>query len=78
MLLGMVLIAAGALSMAGGVLLLLGWVSGKSTWFDSAVFDRPGASKNDRQYLDLYFSALVLAPLLGGGLMIAFGLVLMR
>lgn len=75
--LGVVLIAAGGLSMACGIVLLMGWVGGRSSWFDSSVFDRPGASKNDRQYLDLYFSALVIAPLLAGGLMIAFGLVLL-
>ena len=73
--LGVVLIAAGGACMAGGVVLLLGWVGGKSAWFDSAVYDRPGASKNDRQFLDLYFAALVIAPLLAGALMIAFGLV---
>jgi hypothetical protein len=72
---GVVLIAAGGLSMAAGAVLLLGWVGGKSTWFNSAVYDRPGASKNDRQFLDLYFVALVAAPLLAGALMIAFGLV---
>ncbi len=75
--LGVVLISVGGLLMAGGAVLLMGWVGGKNAWFDPAVFDRPGASKNDRQFLDLYFSALVIAPLLAGGLMIAFGLVLL-
>ena len=72
--LGAALIFIGTVLMFLGILLLAGWVSGKSAWFDPGVYDRQGSSKNDRQFLDLYFIAIVLAPLLVGALLIVFGL----
>ena len=57
-----------------GVLMLGAWLGGKSRWFGGGVLDRAGDSKNDRQFLDLYFVALVLAPLLFGGILIVFAL----
>jgi hypothetical protein len=72
--LGAILIVVGGALMLGGGVMLAGWTSGKSRWFDAGVFDRSGASKTDRQFIDLYFMALVLAPLLGGALMIVVGL----
>ena len=57
-----------------GAIMTAGWVSGRSTWFDAGVYDRQGATKNDRQFLDLYFIALVIAPLMIGALLIVFGL----
>jgi hypothetical protein len=72
--LGAILIAVGGALMLGGGVMLTAWTSGKSRWFDAGVFDRSGASKTDRQFIDLYFMALVLAPLLGGALMIVVGL----
>ncbi len=71
---GAVLIVCGVASMLLGVLMLSGWVGGKSTWFDSAVFDRRGGSKTDRMFLYLYFLAMVIAPLALGGLLIVMGL----
>ena len=71
---GAVLIVCGVASMLLGVLMLSGWVGGKSTWFDSAVFDRRGGSKTDRMFLYLYFLAMVVVPLLAGGILIAYGL----
>lgn len=72
--LGALLIAAGAVLMALGVAVLLAWTGGRSTWFDSGVFDRRGSTFSDRQLLTLYFTALVVAPLLIGGLLIILGL----
>jgi hypothetical protein len=69
-----ILIAVGVVLMLFGVVMLGGWVAGKSNWFDSGVFDRAGTSKTDRQFLDLYFVAIVLAPLFFGGLLIVLGL----
>ena len=69
-----VLIVAGAASMLAGSVMLVGWVSGKSGWFNAGVFDRAGNTKNDRQFMDLYFVAMVIAPLLGGAVLIVFGL----
>ena len=73
MLAGILIIVGAALTLFGAVM-LGGWVAGKSNWFDSGVFDRAGTSKTDRQFLDLYFVAIVLAPLFFGGVLIVFGL----
>ncbi|HUT61424.1 MAG TPA: hypothetical protein VNA25_26555 [Phycisphaerae bacterium] len=72
--LGGILIAAGAMLVTLGAVMLVGWTAGKSTWFDSDVFDRRGSTVNDRQFVNLYFIAIVLAPLLIGGILIIFGL----
>ena len=72
--LGPILVIVGAALMILGVFMLASWVSGSSRLFDSGVYDRKGDSKIDRQFLDLYFLAIVIAPLLGGAIMIAFGL----
>ncbi len=72
--LGPFLIAAGAVLMIAGVLLLGAWLSGRASWLDAGVYDRPGATKTDRQFINLYFVALVLAPLLVGAVLIVYGL----
>ena len=54
--------------------MLIAWTGGPSRWLDPGVFDRPGTTKTDRQYLDLYFVGLVIVPLLAGALLIALGL----
>jgi len=71
--LGTILIILGAGLMIVGLIALVGWVSGKSG-LAQAFLDRTGDSKVDRQFLGLYFVVLVVAPLLGGALLIAFGL----
>jgi hypothetical protein len=72
--LGTVLIAIGAVLMIAGLFALGGWLGGRAGRLGRFVVDRAGDSKTDRQLLDLYFIALVIAPLLGGALLIAFGL----
>ena len=74
--LGPISIAAGAVLMILGVFSSTSWVSGKSRWLDSDDFDRRGTTLNDRQYLRLYFVALVIAPLLVGAILIVYGLTL--
>lgn len=69
-----VLVIAGGILMGIGFLMLWAWMDGRSRWFDSSVFERKGASKNDRQFLDLYFIVIVLAPLFGGAVMFVYGL----
>ncbi|MHC4983060.1 MAG: hypothetical protein ACYTF6_07825 [Planctomycetota bacterium] len=64
----------GLMLMLTGSVMLAGWVSGKSHWFNAGVYDRQGVSKTDRLFIDLYFFALVLAPLLGGAITIVMGL----
>ena len=71
---GVILIVVGAALMILGAAMLAAWAGGKSTWFDPEIYDRQGNTVNDRQFLNLYFLATVLAPLLGGGILIVFGL----
>ena len=74
MLLGVMLILAGLGLMIFGVRMLCSWLGSAGSRFDAAWFDRSGSSKTDRQFLDLYFIAAVLGPLLGGAILIVFGL----
>jgi hypothetical protein len=69
-----VLIIVGAIATLFGVVMLWQWNSGTCKWLDRGVFDKPGSSKNDRQFLQLYFISLVLAPLLGGAILVVYGL----
>ena len=71
---GIALVIAGIILMTVGLVFLGGWVSGRGE-----RAGRPGAalsdgSNTDRQIMDLYFIALVVAPLLAGAMLIAFGL----
>ncbi len=68
------LILGGALAMVFGTVMIIHWVSGKGCWLDRGVVDTRGATKSERQLLDIYFVALVLTPLLGGALAILLGL----
>jgi hypothetical protein len=72
--LGIILVLVGAALMLIGLVLLGGWVGGRSGRVGGGVLDRHGDSKTDRQFLALYFIVLVVAPLLGGAILIAFGL----
>jgi len=69
-----ILTLCGAVLMAAGVVMLTGWVSGRPVPRRPAFFDRGGASKPDRQLIDLYYIVTVLGPLLCGAVMLAFGL----
>ena len=71
---GGILLGIGIVLMLTGALTLAAWEGGKSKWFDPEVFDRPGNTINDRQYLNLYFLFRVVVPLLGGGILIVYGL----
>ncbi len=72
-----ILVAAGFLLMVTGAVVMSAWLSGKSRLFDASVLSRRGDTVDDRRYMNFYFFALVLTPLLGGGIMIVFGLRLM-
>ena len=74
MLLGVILILVGVALMIFGIRMLWSWLGSTASRFDAAWFDRGGSSKTDRQFLDLYFIAAVLGPLLGGAILIVFGL----
>ena len=72
--LGIGLVIAGVILMSVGLVFLGGWVSGRGERAGrpgSALSDR---TKTERQLMDLYFIAAVLAPLLAGATFIAVGL----
>jgi hypothetical protein len=69
-----VLIACGAASMALGAVLLAGWVSGGGGRFMRDALQSRGDSRSQRLYLEMVFLAAVLAPLLAGAALIAWGL----
>jgi len=66
-------IVGAALLLTGGVM-LTGWVGGKDRWFSSDGCDSSGGSKTDRMFVELYFLALVIAPLLAGATVLLLGL----
>ena len=69
-----ILVIAGSALMLFGFVMLCAWAAGRGGWFDSGVFDRKGTSKNDRQFLDLYFIAIVIGPLACGAILFLYGL----
>jgi hypothetical protein len=72
--LGPILLFAGTVLMTVGLVFLGGWVSGRDEGTRKPNAARAGRFRADRQWMGLYFLALVVAPLLGGGALIAFGL----
>jgi hypothetical protein len=74
---GLECVILGGVLMAAGVLLLYAWLNNKSRWFDSESFDQQNSVRMGFLFWSfylLYFLALVIAPLLGGALMIVYGL----
>ena len=69
-----ILILCGAALMLAGVVMLIGWISGRAAPRGLGILDRRGSSKPDRQLIDLYYIVTVLGPLLCGAVMLAFGL----
>lgn len=67
------LIAVGMALMLLGIWTLWQWNSGTG-WIARSVRDGGWSTKNDRQFQWLYFISLVIAPLLGGAILILFGL----
>jgi len=72
--LGPILVFAGVVLMTVGLVFLGGWVSGRGERAGKPNANFADGSKTDRQLINLYFAALVIAPLLGGAALIAFGL----
>ncbi len=69
-----ILVISGSGLMLFGLCMLYAWADGSGRWIDAGVFSRRGTSKNERQFLDVYYIAIVLAPLLCGAVMIVFAL----
>jgi hypothetical protein len=71
---GWILVSGGAALMGLAVAMLGPWLGGKSQWLDGGAPDGRGPGKTDRQFINLYFLAFVIAPLLAGAVLIVFGL----
>ncbi len=72
--LGPILVLTGAVLMAVGLVFLGGWVSGRGERAGKLHVALGDASRADQWLINLYFMALVVTPLLGGAVLIAFGL----
>ncbi len=77
MTLGIILLAIGAVLMLGGVCLLWEWLGGSSKMFQFSQRDRP-AAQSDFVLMGLGFLSLVIAGILGGAILIVFGLARVR
>lgn len=71
---GIILIAVGAALMIMGTLMLWPWVEGQGRFAERGSYDGRGGGQSDWVFLTLYFLTLVIAPLLGGAILIVFGL----
>jgi len=71
---GAILLIAGMILMAVGLVSLGSWVSGRGERAGRHGTALSDSSKAERQLMDLYFIAVVVAPLLAGAMLIAFGL----
>ena len=74
---GLRFVILGGVLMVAGVLLLYAWMNNKSRWLDSESFEQHNSGRMGCLFWSLYllyFVALVIAPLLGGALMIVYGL----
>ena len=74
---GLKFVILGGVLMVAGVLLLYAWMNNKSRWFDSESFGQQNSVRMGCLFWSfylLYFVALVIAPLLGGAMMIVYGL----
>ena len=75
---GLEFVIVGGVLMVAGVLLLYAWMNNKSRWFDTENFDQ-GSARMGCLFWVFYitcFVALVITPLLGGAMMIVYGLTL--
>jgi accessory gene regulator protein AgrB len=74
---GLRFVILGGVAMVAGVLLLYAWMNNKSRWLDSENFEQHTSGRMGCLFWSLYllyFVALVITPLLGGALMIVYGL----
>lgn len=74
MLLGVILILVGVGLMILGIRMLWSWLGSTASRSDAAWFDSSGSSKPDPDFPYLYFIGAVVGSLLGGAILIVFGL----
>lgn len=74
MLVGVIFILVGLGLMILGVRLLWSWLGSTTSRFDPAWFDRSGTTKGDPDFPYLHFIGAIVGSLLGGAMLIVFGL----
>lgn len=74
MILATAILAFGATAMMWGVLQLWQWAGGDEQDSGRGGYDSHAPSQSDWLFMDLRFLALVVAPLLGGAILILLGL----
>lgn len=74
MLLGVIFILVGLGLMIFGVRMLWSWLGTTASRSDAAWFDRSGTTKGDPDFPYMYFIGAIVGPLLGGAMLILFGL----
>ena len=77
MILGVILLTIGAALMLLGVFMLWEWLGGASKFSENSQRDRP-TRQPDLVLMGLWFLSLVVASLLGGAILIVFGLARVR
>jgi|GEM_PF-3246986 len=71
---GAVLIFIGAVLMIFGTIMLPGDSRGRGRWSGPRAYHDRGATKLNRQWMDLLFLATVVAPMFAGAVLIVLGL----
>ncbi len=67
-------IIVGGVLMVAAAAMLWAWLTGKAKWCDSAGADAENPGQTDVLSLCMYFLVTVIAPLMAGALMIAYGI----
>lgn len=78
MILDVSIVVGGGALMILGMLMLLRWLGEEGEGSGKFGFGSRSASQGDWVLMDLQFLALVIAPLLGGAILIVFGLARLR
>ncbi len=73
-LLGVILIVVGVGLMILGIRMLCSWLGSTPSRFDPPWFDSSGTTKPDPDFPYVFFIGAIVGPLLGGAVLIVFGL----
>lgn len=73
-LLGVILIVIGVGLMILGIRMLWSWLGSTASRVDATWFDSSGTTKRDPDFPSMYFIGAIVGSLLGGAILIVFGL----
>ena len=74
MVLGVILILVGVGLMILGIRMLWSWLGSTASRSEAARFDSSGTTKPDPDFPYMFFFGAIVGPLLGGAILIVFGL----